>query len=293
MCGGAGIGKSSGASNSGSSDHSNGGLGPGADGLGSALGGIMSGGWGGGPGTQGAMGAGGENALGGGDAAAARSGWGSTGLGLGEDGTITGPKGFDSPGYAMSTAAQQAKDRGYKGSSEGGFFDGGVLGQLFSGLNTLATFGVPGYAPIGTVLGMANMGIGALNSLGITDTGSLGPSLGEAAGAVTSGIGGLFGGEAENSLAGLTTPSASPGTVSDSLNDPSGMLGGLGGGNYNPLADALAAQRKVPAATTQETSMPVQPGVPDPRSLAGLMAIHNPMTPVDRPLAPMARRTFG
>lgn len=276
-----------------SSGNSNGGLGPGADGLGDALGGISSGGWGGGPGTQGAMGAGGENALGGGDAAAARSGWGTNGFGLGNDGLVSGPRGFDSPGYGMSTAAQQAKDRGYKGSQEGGFFNGGLLGQLFSGLNTLATFGVPGYAPIGTVLGMANTGVGALNSLGITDTGSIGPSFGDAADAVKSGLGGLLGGEMGNSLAGLTTPSGDPGAVSDSLGDPSGMLGGLRGGDYNPLADALAVHGQIPTATTPETAMPVQPGVPDPRSLAGLMAIHDPMKPVERPLAPMARRTLG
>lgn len=282
----------SGGSGGGDNDRSNGGLGSNADGLGDALGGISNGGWGGGPGSQGAMGAGGENALGGGDAAAARSGWGTNGFGLGEDGTVTGPQGFDSPGYGMSTAAQQAADRGYKGLQEGGVFNGGLLGQLFSGLNTLATFGVPGYAPIGTMVGLANTGIGALNSLGVTNTGSLGPSLGETADAVKNGIGGLFSGEMANSLAGLTTPSSSPNGVSDSLGDPSGMLGGLQGGDYNPLADALVAQGQVPAATTPETAMPVQPGVPDPRSLAGLMAIHNPMEPVERPLAPMARRTF-
>jgi hypothetical protein len=193
----------------------------------------------------------------------------------------------------MSTASQQAQDRGYKGNSpEGGFFNGGVLGQLFSGLNTLATFGLPGYAPIGTMVGLANTGVGALNSLGVTNTGSLGPSFGETADAVKEGIGGLFSGE-QNSLAGLSTPTGDPGATSAALGDPSGMLGGLQGGDYNPLAAALAAQQQAPAATTPETSMPPQPGVPDPRSLAGLMAIHNPMKPVERPLAPMARRSLG
>jgi hypothetical protein len=265
-------GNSSGPGNGGNATGSerNGGLGSGADGLGAAIGGL------------GGYGDSSNNAHDGnvGATGSERNG----GLGDGADGLGRALNGLGEYG--------DSNNRGNYGTRTGGFFDGGVLGSVLNGVNTLASLAVPGYAPIGRGISLANSTLGATNSLGLTNTGSIGPSFGDvgrmASNALSGAPGMGLGGAGTGSLgpAGPTGPAPSPADsgLASTDSDPTGMLGGLGHDGYDPLTQALVQQQALPAATTPATSMPVQPGVPDPRSLAGIMVRHNPMMPVQRQL---------
>lgn len=248
MGGDSGVGGNSG--NSGSDNTSNGGLGPGADGLGDALGAIGRGDYGGGPGSQGAMGESGENAVssnGYGDAQG--TGWGTQGFSTDEKGDVTGPKGFDGSGYGMSTAAAQAEARGFSGPTSGGLGDG-PLGGVLSAFNTLASFAVPGYAPVGLGLSLGNTALGATNSLGITNTGQLSPSLGSALGLSPSGAGLNAMGDVTGGMPGYGASPTSPG-VADAQG--MGMVGQPG------MADAAPA---APGAGAPASGLGAVPGQP-------------------------------
>ena len=135
------------------------------------------------------------------------SGWGMGGYSVGGDGFATGPVGFDSPGVslgslmgnssasdaqaeaAMSEAAERAERAlafGNSGRTEGGLIDGGPLGSFAS--SVLSGLGLAASAtPLGALasaVGWGNTALGALNSMSVTDTGSYGPSLSDAARAV-------------------------------------------------------------------------------------------------------------
>jgi hypothetical protein len=172
--------------------------------------------------------------------------------------------------------AEKAMAFGLSGRTEGGIRDGGPLGDLFSGLNTALSVVVPGYTPFGMLVSGINTGIGALNSADVTSTGSYGPSYGDAATAIGDAVGDAVGGASLASTMGV------PGTPGA---DPTGMMGNLHvpGAGQDALTQALVQQRTggAPPATPAVPSAPWS-GVPDPRSLAGLMARHNPMTPVFR-----------
>lgn len=227
----------SGRGNGTGSGTSNGGLGPGADGLGRAIEGISRGDWGGGPGSQGSMGANGEGALSGTDYDSNPGGWGMNGFSTTKEGMPDGPAGFDSPGYGMSTAASQAKAQGFSGPTSGGIGNG-PLGGVLSGLNTLASFAVPGYAPVGLGLSLANMALGATNSLGLTNTGQLSPSLGEAMGLSPSGAGLNAMGDVTQGMPGYGASPTSPG-VADAQG--MGMVGQPGMADAAPAAGAGAS----------------------------------------------------
>lgn len=243
----------------GGADSSNGGLGSGADGLSAGLGGISNGDWGGGPGTQGGMGANGEGALSG-TGYDTNPGWGMNGFSATPDGMVNGPVGFDAPGYGLSTAAGQAEAQGFSGPTSGG-----LLGDVFSGLNTVASFAVPGYAPIGTTIGAIN-GLSALsNKFGLTSTGSYGPSFGDVAGAISRGFGpssagGVATGGGVSTTGGVASadqPAESGGLLGSATAPaaaPDGLLGFSGGnGPMMPgiLGDVTAQQEIIPSGPTK------------------------------------------
>ena len=251
MGGDGGVGGNSG--NSGSDNTSNGGLGPGANGLGDALGAIGNGDYGGGPGSQGAMGESGENAVssnGYGDAQG--TGWGTQGFSTNSQGDVTGPTGFDGPGYGMSTAGAQAEAQGFSGPTSGGIGKG-PLGGVLSALNTLASFAVPGYAPVGLGLSLANLALGATNSLGLTNTGQLSPSLGEALGLSPSGAGLNAMGDVTQGMPGYGASPTSPG-VADAQ--------GMGMVGQPSMADAAPAAPAAPGAGALASDLGAVPGQP-------------------------------
>lgn len=252
----------------GGSANSNGGLGPGFGGLGGLAGfGAGTGNDGGGPADSGNPG-----------------GW-SASYGMNQDGSVSPGSPNGGLGDSGNSLATGIANLGSYGKRDGGFFDGGVLGNTLSTVNTLASLAVPGYAPIGFGLSLANQAVGAANSLGLTDTGSLSPSFGDLARMTKGALGDAPGLGVAPGMSPVGEPSlAAAGIPSAATDDPSGMLGNLsrGGDAYDPLTQALVQQQSLPSATTPTTSMPPQPGVPDPRSLAGLMARHNPMMPVQR-----------
>ena len=230
-------------------DSRNGGLGSNADGLGDALSGISNGDWGGGPGSQRSMGANGEGAVSGTDYDSNPGGWGMNGFSTTKDGMPDGPAGFDSPGYGMSTAANQAKAQGFSGPTSGGIGNG-PLGGVLGALNTLASFAVPGYAPVGLGLSLANTALGATNSLGLTNTGQLSPSLGEALGLSPSGAGLNAMGDVTQGMPGYGASPTSPG-VADAQG--MGMVGQPG------MADAAPA---APGAGALASGLGAVPGQP-------------------------------
>ena len=231
-------------------DSRNGGLGSNADGLGDAISGISNGDWGGGPGSQGSMGANGEGAVSGTSYDSNPGGWGMNGFSTTKDGMPDGPAGFDSPGYGMSTAANQAKAQGFSGPTSGGIFGSGPLGGVLSALNSVASMAVPGYAPVGFGLSLGNMALGATNSLGLTNTGQLSPSLGEALGLSPSGAGLNAMGDVTQGMPGYGASPTSPG-VADAQG--MGMVGQPG------MADAAPA---APVAGALASGLGAVPGQP-------------------------------
>lgn len=188
-------------------------------------------------------------------------GWGmAAGYGNNPSGDVTGPAGFDAPGFSTSIGNPTNSSPGF-GEVNGGF--NGALGGFLSGLNTVASFAVPGYAPIGTTISALN-GLSALsNGFGLTNTGQLGPSFGDVVGGISSGfspsaVGGATTTGGVSTTGGVAAADTSPesggllGSATAPADAPSGLLGysADSGGQMMPdsiLGDITAQPETIPS----------------------------------------------